>query len=524
MFYTLIEEIGLEETLKRIPSHEQPDLKRRHVNALFSPVHRELGLPIKHLILDEAQHVKNPTGRTHKAIKALYYARVFLLSGTFLPNKWYDIFGLIDFLPGHPFKTRKQFMKAFARKDASGAYCEPSRSKRNRLVKFLQAIVVSRPASLMKLKGMRKQYYDFELNEDDQAAVVFHTKKLVDSLKKRGGSDLYLGDLSTNDGKTRAMYHAIRAQQHCANPCLIKDRVQSAEDRIRSQGRRLLDQFLAQYSIQETKNQMEAFVDLITVLPPQIQNAPNESDVGEQPAGDLEDDPEWVPGAANQANQDDESEDGSEYETEHALSHPKEDRNAWLARVKVMTDEELCTPKVIANLRLFQHIHDTWPDEKVVIFSKMLKYLDILDEAIKRDPACVRRKVTALRFDGTIDAAERNRVRHSFSNPKNNSPILITAGSGGAGMNLTAGSKIIQCEPWWNGNDEDQSYSRCWRMGQTKEVDVWILRGQNSLVDLVLERTRDRKLATNIEIIRPLRRMDDEPPAIPRQFKYGIGE
>jgi SNF2 family DNA or RNA helicase len=524
MFYELVEKIGLEETLRRIPNHEQPDLKRRHVNALFSQVHRELGLPIKHLILDEAQYVKNPIGRTHKAIKALYYARVFLLSGTLLCNKWYDIFGLIDFLPGHPFKTRRQFMKAFARKDASGAYCEPSRSKQNRLVKFLQAIVVSRPATLLKLKGMKKQYCDFELNDDDQAAVVFHTKMLVDSLKKRDDSDIYLGDLSTNGAKTRAMFHAIRAQQYCANPCLIKGRVEAAEDRIRSQGRRLLDQLLTQHSIQETQSQMKALWNFITAAPPQRQDIPNESDVDEQLPGDLEDDPEWLPGAANQADQDDEEEGGAEYETEHALLHPTEHRNAWLARVRTLTDEELCTPKLRANLQLLQHIHDTWPDEKVVIFSKMLKYLDILDEAIKRDPACVRRKVTALRFDGTLDAAERIRIRQSFSNPNSNAPILITAGSGGAGMNLTAGSKIIQCEPWWNGNDEDQSYNRCWRIGQTREVDVWILRGQNSLVDYVLERARDRKMATNVEIIRPLCRMDDQPPAIPRQFRYGVGE
>lgn len=125
---------------------------------------------------------------------------------------------------------------------------------------------------------------------------------------------------------------------------------------------------------------------------------------------------------------------------------------------------------------------------------------------------------------GTLDAAERIQVRQSFSNPESNAPILITAGSGGAGMNLTAGSKIIQCEPWWNGNDEDQSYSRCWRMGQTKELDVWILRGQNSLVDYVLERVRGKKTVTNVEIIHPLCRLDDQPPVIPRQFRYGVGE
>jgi SNF2 family DNA or RNA helicase len=268
---------------------------------------------------------------------------------------------------------------------------------------------------------------------------------------------------------------------------------------------------------------MEALWNIIAAAPPRRQHIPNKSDVEEELPEDLEDDPEWLPGPANQADRHGE-EDGAEYETEHALLHPTEDRNAWLAQVRGLTYDELFTPKVSANLQLLHHIHDTWPDEKVVIFSRMLKYLDILDEAIKRDPACVQKKVTALRFDGTLDAAERIEARQSFSDPKSNAPILITAGSGGAGMNLTAGSKIIQCEPWWNDNDEDHSYSRCWRMGQTKTVDVWILRGQNSLIDYVLERARDKKMATNVEIIRSLRRMDEQPPAIPRQFRYGVGE
>lgn len=77
----------------------------------------------------------------------------------------------------------------------------------------------------------------------------------------------------------------------------------------------------------------------------------------------------------------------------------------------------------------------------------MLKYFDILDEAIKRDPEMNAIKVTALRFDGTLDSEERRQARKYFANPENHSPILITDGAGGAGLSLTAGSKIIQCEP-----------------------------------------------------------------------------
>ena len=38
--------------------------------------------------------------------------------------------------------------------------------------------------------------------------------------------------------------------------------------------------------------------------------------------------------------------------------------------------------------------------------------------------------------------------------------IDITSGSGGAGMNLTTGFKLIQYEVWWDGNDEEQAYCR----------------------------------------------------------------
>ena len=90
-------------------------------------------------------------------------------------------------------------------------------------------------------------------------------------------------------------------------------------------------------------------------------------------------------------------------------------------------------------------------------------------------------------------------------------------------MDLTAGSKIIQCEPWWNSNDEYQCYSRCWRMGQDHEVHVWLVRGINSLIDVVLERAKEKKLAVNTAIMGPLRRMDHEAPIVPRQYKYGVG-
>jgi hypothetical protein len=67
------------------------------------------------------------------------------------------------------------------------------------------------------------------------------------------------------------------------------------------------------------------------------------------------------------------------------------------------------------------------------------------DKAAEGEYGCV---------DGTKDDDERVHVRAVFANPGKTEPILITAGAGGAGMNLTAGTHLIQTEFWWNGNDD----------------------------------------------------------------------
>jgi DNA repair protein RAD5 len=50
--------------------------------------------------------------------------------------------------------------------------------------------------------------------------------------------------------------------------------------------------------------------------------------------------------------------------------------------------------------------------------------------------------------------------------------MLITAGSGGAGLTLTAASHVILCEPWWRDSDEQQAIGRAYRLGQKLPVHV----------------------------------------------------
>ena len=180
-----------------------------------------------------------------------------------------------------------------------------------------------------------------------------------------------------------------------------------------------------------------------------------------------------------------------------------------------MSDLEICSSRVKAFRELHQRIRTDYSEARIVVFSKFLKFLDIPEEALSREA-----KVEIFRFDGTKDLADRTRIKNQFGIAKGGATIMVTPGSGGSGLNLTAGTQLIQCEVWWGGNEEKQVRSRLYRQLQEKIVHAWCLEATNSVIDAA---TSDSKMLTNEQMMRPLRRRDEEPPQIPRIDKWYTG-
>ncbi|KAI4106552.1 MAG: hypothetical protein LQ339_003012 [Xanthoria mediterranea] len=212
---------------------------RMPTSPLFSEIYRKLGMPIRHLILDQVQFVKNADTVTHKAIKALHYSRIGMLSGTLFSNRWTDIFGPINAIPGHPIATFSDFMRIFGTK-YSEKQLDPSPTKQARLFKFLMAFTVARPSSLVKLKGLTVYNVSFNLGADAER-VVYHTKKFLELVKK--SSDADIADLFVDDGRSLALRHVQRAQQWAAHPMLAEIIAPDELQKLREQARALIERY-----------------------------------------------------------------------------------------------------------------------------------------------------------------------------------------------------------------------------------------------------------------------------------------
>lgn len=499
-FFDLAAEIGLPDAIRKQKNNRTP---RRPQLSLFSSLYRELERPINHLILDEAQLVKRPDGMTHLAIKELYYRKAILLSGTFLANRWSDVYGLVDYLKGHPFESFADFMSVFGLSRFDEGYGRPPVSRQRRLIRFLQAFTFARPSSLLDLPGMKTNMVRFPLDAAAAERVIFYTKRFYDLLRD---SRLEGNKQLAAACRRKALMSALRAQQYAANRVLIGPKMTEDEVLIKSAIAKLKAMLKAEGV--DRDNAALVMKTILTAVKARTvpraradHPAPREKD-----SEDLDyDDKVGVTEPLGAYHDSDSSEDES-------VSLKARQKNAhiqWRKAVSKLSSPDLLSPRVSAVVDTYNGIKRADPSGKVVIFSRFLKFLDLVEEAL------LRQKTPCLRFDGTKDDDERLHIRAVFANLGKTEPILITAGAGGAGMNLTAGTHLIQTECWWNGNEERQAYFRLHRKGQLKVVTLWLLQAQNSVIDEAIQQARDRKMNFNALFMQYLRFPDDREVVIP---------
>jgi SNF2 family DNA or RNA helicase len=156
-------------------------------------------------------------------------------------------------------------------------------------------------------------------------------------------------------------------------------------------------------------------------------------------------------------------------------------RNKWPEKLEDDREAVFDSNRVKRFLQLYDWIRQTYPDEKIVVFSLYRQFLDILSAALKWE-----HDIEALRFDGTVGSISRETVRRIFDFAHPGIPLLLTGDAGGVGLNIARASVIVQTEIWWNRNFEYQAYGRCYRQGQERLVRVFRLEARNGRIDSVI--------------------------------------
>jgi len=87
---------------------------------------------------------------------------------------------------------------------------------------------------------------------------------------------------------------------------------------------------------------------------------------------------------------------------------------------------------------------------------------------------------------GGVPRAHRDRMVDVFQSGSAPSPLLLVSlRAGGTGLNLTAASRVVHYDRWWNPAVEDQATDRAWRIGQQRSVFVHKLVCQGTIEERV---------------------------------------
>lgn len=140
--------------------------------------------------------------------------------------------------------------------------------------------------------------------------------------------------------------------------------------------------------------------------------------------------------------------------------------------------------------QLLQILEKETPEHKVIVFSQFTSMLDLIEPFLKRAD------YNFCRYDGSMRNDHREASLARLRNDKRTRVLLCSLKCGSLGLNLTAASRVVIMEPFWNPFVEEQAIDRVHRLNQTVDVTVYRLSIHNSVEERIQElQEAKRKLA-----------------------------
>ncbi len=105
--------------------------------------------------------------------------------------------------------------------------------------------------------------------------------------------------------------------------------------------------------------------------------------------------------------------------------------------------------------------------ERVLVFSQYVAMLDILAGVVRQELG-----VEPFMLHGGMSKKRRDEQVDSFQAGKGPGVFLVSLKAGGVGLNLTAATRVVHYDLWFNPATENQATDRAYRIGQDRKVFV----------------------------------------------------
>lgn len=119
-------------------------------------------------------------------------------------------------------------------------------------------------------------------------------------------------------------------------------------------------------------------------------------------------------------------------------------------------------------------------EHKFIVFSQFTSMLGLVS------PFLVRAGLGHVRYEGSMRNDAREASLHSLRHDPNVRVLLCSLKCGALGLNLTAATRVIILEPFWNPFVEEQAIDRVHRLTQTIDVTVYKLTVEDTVEQRIL--------------------------------------
>jgi DNA excision repair protein ERCC-6-like 2 len=154
-----------------------------------------------------------------------------------------------------------------------------------------------------------------------------------------------------------------------------------------------------------------------------------------------------------------------------------------------LANPEFCGKwKVLKKLLRFWHENG----DKVLVFSHSVKLLRILQYLFTNTSYDISY------LDGSLKYEERQDAVDNFNSDPNKFVFLISTKAGGVGLNIASANKVVIFDPHWNPSYDLQAQDRAYRIGQTRDVDVFRLISAGTIDEIVYARQIYKQQQANI--------------------------